>query len=45
MSNLNKWNNWYSNLAAIEPYGITESYQIGADYLSNCSAVEDWGCR
>jgi len=44
MSNLNKWNNWYSNVKQIEPYGVTASYQIGADYLSGCSVIEDWGC-
>lgn len=44
MSNLNKWNEWYSNVRVMESYGSSSSYKIGADYLSECSTVEDWGC-
>lgn len=44
MSNLNRWNSWYKNLHNKEPYGDTESYKIGAEFLSDCSKVEDWGC-
>jgi hypothetical protein len=44
MSNLNKWNNWYSGLSNLEPYGRTESYKIGADFLKDCKEIEDWGC-
>jgi hypothetical protein len=44
VSNLNKWSNWYSNIKNLEAYGNTRSYKIGADYLSDCSKVEDWGC-
>jgi hypothetical protein len=44
MSNLGKWESWYSNLSAPESYGDSKSYRIGAEELSNCSEVEDWGC-
>jgi hypothetical protein len=44
VSNLNKWDVWYSSLKNVQPYGATESYKIGAEYLSDCSTVEDWGC-
>lgn len=44
MSNLNKWNQWYSNLNNMEAYGDTSSYRLGADFLSDCSEIEDWGC-
>lgn len=26
------------------PYGRTETYEIGAEWLADCSMVEDWGC-
>lgn len=44
MSNLNKWNQWYINLKNMESYGDSNSYSIGAYYLSDCNEVEDWGC-
>lgn len=44
MSNINKWNIWYKDLKNIEPYGDTESYKIGSDFLFDCEQVEDWGC-
>lgn len=44
MSNLNKWNTWYSNLEHMEAYGHTDSYKIGADFLNDCQVIEDWGC-
>lgn len=47
MSNVDKWNSWYADLSD-EPsafrYGDTETYQIAADFLSDCAEVEDWGC-
>lgn len=42
--NVGKWNIWYKNLAQIEAYGDTITYTIGADFLSTCETVEDWGC-
>lgn len=44
MSNLNKWDSWYKNLKKQEPYGNTKTYKLGADFLSDCATVEDWGC-
>lgn len=44
MSNIGKWDEWYSSVVSVEPYGNTESYDIGAEYLNDCEMVEDWGC-
>lgn len=45
MSNLGKWDRWYALLGEEEePFGLTPTYQLGADYLAECSTVEDWGC-
>jgi len=43
VSNLGKWDRWYSGLSDPQAYGDTQTYQIGADYLSGL-ALEDWGC-
>lgn len=42
-----RWDHWYGRLdpgAQPSPYGASESYQRGADYLADCWLVEDWGC-
>jgi len=44
VSNVGKWDVWYRGLTARAPYGDTESYRIGADFLKDCETVEDWGC-
>ena len=44
MSNLGKWNRWYADLEEPQPYGSTETYRIGADFLDDCNQIEDWGC-
>lgn len=44
MSNLGKWDPWYRAIETKAPYGDTESYRIGADFLEDCETVEDWGC-
>lgn len=44
VSNLGKWDEWYRALDGRAPYGDTESYRIGADFLDDCDTVEDWGC-
>ncbi|MCC7242220.1 MAG: hypothetical protein IT180_09870 [Acidobacteria bacterium] len=44
MSNLGKWDEWYRGTGEKAPYGDTESYRIGADFLEDCETVEDWGC-
>lgn len=44
--NLHKWDTLYQNLPS-EPsafvYGDTETYKLGADFLTDCAVVEDWG--
>lgn len=44
MSNLGRWDRWYSLLDDTRPYGDTVTYQLGADWLAGCAVVEDWGC-
>lgn len=44
MSNLGLWAAWHHGLDGPEPYGLTETYQLGVDYLADCARVEDWGC-
>jgi hypothetical protein len=46
MGNLGKWNDWYKNISkdrVIHLYGISDSYQLGANFLDDCEVVEDWG--
>jgi len=44
MTNAGKWDHWYLDLNEPYPYGSTETYRIGADFLADCETVEDWGC-
>lgn len=46
MTNVGKWDRWYYGLQKNDPqpYGNTVTYQLGADWLKDCSFVEDWGC-
>lgn len=44
MSNLGKWDKSYAGLTEPAPYGDTESYRLGAEFLADCETVEDWGC-
>jgi hypothetical protein len=44
MSNMGKWDTWNSNIIEPSAYGLTETYKMGADFLKDCSVVEDWGC-
>lgn len=45
MSSAGKWDRWYRLLdGSPEPYGLTVTYELGADWLSPCETVEDWGC-
>ncbi len=44
MSNLGKWDRWYSMVDETQPYGLTETYKLGAAFLADCATVEDWGC-
>lgn len=46
-SNAGLWAPWYAGLpadAAPRPYGASETYQMGADWLKGCTTVQDWGC-
>lgn len=47
-SNVGKWDNWYqdfktNNSPTSYKYGETLTYQVGADFLSDCATIEDWG--
>lgn len=46
MTNLGKWDRWYYGLRKNDPqpYGDTVTYQLGAEWLKDCSLIEDWGC-
>ncbi len=44
MSNLGCWDRWYDGLTEPAPYGLTETYALGASFLAPCALVEDWGC-
>lgn len=44
---LGAWTRWYERLAPDaqpSPYGASESYQRGADWLKDCKLIQDWGC-
>ena len=44
VGNIGKWDHWYSDLHAAEPYGDLQTYDIGASFLRPCATIEDWGC-
>ena len=41
-SNLGKWDDWYGMVSEPEPYALTPTYAMGADWLDSCELVEDW---
>lgn len=45
-NNLGKWDRYYAGLDPDDPgaYIATETYPMGAEWLSDCDVVEDWGC-
>jgi hypothetical protein len=47
MGNVGKWDEWYRHVSS-EPgafaYGDTVTYELGAEFLGDCTDVEDWGC-
>jgi hypothetical protein len=47
MSNLGKWNKWYTGLQGTLPssfrFADTITYSLGAKFLEDCTIVEDWG--
>lgn len=47
LTNAGRWAPWYSRLPADaepRPYGTTDAYRLGAEWLADCPTVEDWGC-
>lgn len=45
MSNLGKWDRWHSLIGdEPAPFGLSVTYQLGADWLADCGLVADWGC-
>lgn len=44
MSGFGKWTTWYEASDKSWAFGDTASYQMGANFLSDCISVEDWGC-
>lgn len=43
-ANTAKWEGWYAGVETPRPYGDTSTYRKGAEFLSDCGTVEDWGC-
>jgi len=45
---MDKWNIWYKDLKKEDigsfRYSDTVTYQLGYDFLKDCSNIEDWGC-
>jgi hypothetical protein len=40
-----KWDAWYANLGETpQPYGSSDTYKLGAEWLAGCDLIEDWGC-
>lgn len=44
MTNVGKWDRWYAGIKEPQPYGDTITYQLGAEWLKDCTIIEDWGC-
>ena len=45
--NLGRWGPWYKHIMpGAEPraYGVSDAYRLGAEFLSPCNMIEDWGC-
>jgi hypothetical protein len=47
-SNVGKWDEWYKDFKNNETpssykYGETLTYKVGAEFLSDCETIEDWG--
>lgn len=41
---LGKWDWRYAGATQPLSYGEDTTYRLGAEYLSDCSLIEDWGC-
>lgn len=44
MTNLGKWHDWYCDVTEPTPYANTLTYELGAQWLADCTLIEDWGC-
>ena len=40
---LGLWDRWNATEEPT-PYGLSDTYRLGAEWLATCSLVEDWGC-
>ena len=44
VSNLGKWDLWFRGITQPRPFGDTRTYELGAQFLADCTGIEDWGC-
>jgi hypothetical protein len=40
---IGRWDHWHTSPEPT-PMGLSDAYQLGADFLQPCGTVEDWGC-
>lgn len=43
-SNVGLWDRWYADLSEPAAYGDDTTYLLGAEFLTDCPLIEDWGC-
>lgn len=43
-SNVGRWSRLYRDVDQPKPYDDDSSYHLAAEFLRDCSLVEDWGC-
>jgi hypothetical protein len=45
LSNLGKWDRWHALIGdEPAPFGLSVTYELGAQWLAGCDRIEDWGC-
>jgi len=42
--NTGKWQSLYAGVESPRAYDDTVTYRLGAEFLSGCDTIEDWGC-